>query len=178
MQTPKRHLQGSPTAPVNMAWYEKKARAMMDEVDMWLDHHDKGCPLMARIFSTGMNSKDMQFMLLIEKDGVYYVSVEHAEAGDMPYGKETETGLRPGMPLDAEKYREGGEKYLALALFLSATGYYITLRNDYKAPKPKPVETVKVQAYLKKEHVEKLDAECAKQDVSRAELIRRLIENM
>ena len=50
--------------------------------------------------------------------------------------------------------------------------------NERLHPTQKPVETVKIQAYLKKEHVEKLDAECAKQDVSRAELIRRLIENM
>lgn len=178
MKTPERHLKGSPTAPINMEWYEQKAKALMEDVDMWMDRHDKGCPLMSRIFSIGMTEKDLQFMLLIEKKGAYYASVEHAEAGETPYGKEDETGLRPGMPLDAEKYRENGEKYLALALLLSATGYYITLHDDYATPKPKPVETIKIQAYLKKEHVDKLDAECKKLGISRAEKIRRLIEAM
>lgn len=175
METPERHLKGSPTAPLEMSWYEEKAKAMMDEVDAWLEHHDKGCPLMARIFSFGMTKKDMQFMLLVEKDGVYYVSVEHAEAGDTPYGKETETGLRPGMPIDAEKYREHGENYLAFALFLSATGYYITLHPD-TATKPKPVETVKIQAYFKKDKVEELDAACKKLGLSRAAFIRKVVE--
>ncbi len=178
MKTPQRHLEGSPTAPINMEWYELKAKHMLEIVDGWLYHHDKGSPLMARIFSFGMTEKDLQFMLLIEKDGLYYVSVEHAEAGETPYGKETETGLRPGMPIDAEKYREGGEKYLALALFLSATGYYIHLHEDNK-PKEKPVQpTFKVQAYLSQEQLEKLDAECKKLQISRAAEIRRLVDSL
>ena len=177
MKTPQKYLEGSSTAPVTMEWYEKKARRMMEEVDAWMDHHDNGCPLMARIFSVGMSEKDLQFMLLIEKGGLYYVSVEHAEAGENPYGKEDETGMRPGMPIDAEKYREAGEKYLALALLLSATGYYIQLHKDTAKEKPSQA-TVKIQAYLKKEHVEKLDAECEKLGISRAEKIRRLIEAM
>ena len=178
MKTPERLLKGSPTAPINMEWYEQKARNIMEDVDMWMDHHDKGCPLMARIFSIGMNEKDLNFFLLVEKDGLYYASVDHAEAGETPYGKEDETGMRPGMPIDAEKYRQNGEKYLALALLLSATGYYISLHNDYTTKeKPAPV-TIKIQAYLKKEHVEKLDAECKKLGISRAEKIRQLIEAM
>ena len=176
MKTPERHLKGSPTAPLNMEWYEQKAKALMEHVDFWMDHHDKGCPLMARIFSIGMNEKDLNFFLLVEKDGIYYVSVEHAEAKDTPYGKEDETGLRPGMPIDAEKYRENGEKYLALALLLSAKGCFIHLHEDYKQ-KGKPVKaTFKVQAYLTKEQVEKLDAECKKLQISRAAEIRRLVD--
>ena len=176
MKTPERHLKGSPTAPLNMEWYEQKAKALMEHVDFWMDHHDKGCPLMARIFSIGMNEKDLNFFLLVEKDGLYYASVGHAEAGETPYGKEDETGLRPGMPLDAEKYRENGEKYLALALLLSAKGCFIHLHEDY-TQKGKPVQaTFKVQAYLTKEQIEKLDAECKKLQISRAAEIRRLVD--
>lgn len=134
MKTPERHLKGSPTAPINMERYEQKAKAMMEDVDFWMYHHDKGCPLMARIFSIGMNEKDLNFFLLVEKDGIYYVSVEHAEAKDTPYGKEDETSMRPGMPLDAEKYRQNGEKYLAPALLRSAKSFSLIL--------PSPINTL------------------------------------
>lgn len=178
MKTPKKYMEGTPFAPIDMAWYEEKAKGLLGEVDAWLEHHDKGCGLMARVFSTGMRSSDLQFLVLVEKDGLYYPCVEAAEKGEMAYGAEDETGLRPGMPIDAEKYREGGEKHLAFALCVSANGIYIHLREeDKKREKPVVVlENVKVQAYLTPEQVAKLDAECGRLQISRAAEIRRLVE--
>ena len=176
MKTPKKNLEGATFAPIDMAWYERKAKKMLDDVDAWLEHHEAGCKLMARIFSTGERDKDLQFFVLVEKNGVYYPCVEAANEEKSAYGTELETGLRPGMPINAGKYKQGGEKYLAFALCVSANGLYIHLHDEGKPAQKAVPETVKVQAYLTPEQVAKLDAECGRLQMIRAAEIRPLLE--
>ncbi len=156
--------------PVDMTFYRVRGKKIMEETDKWIEQkalHDVG----ARIFSWG-GGRSMRMVVLFERDGLYYTTLDGAiTRGLGKVGDEEQTGMRPGIMLDPEKYKQYGLDYVAYALMLSAAGYAPPTRKHAS------YET-KLQVYLSSRQFLKVCAEAARLGITRTAVVRRLIDQL
>lgn len=157
--------------PVDLSFYRERALPLQTEIDAWQAQQETE-GIAARVFSHG-RGRATKFIILYERERVYYTTLDAArKMGKLgKIGGITDTGMRPGVPLSAEKYRAAGLDYLAFAFLLSAAGYYPEGVRYHEEP-----PHIKIQTYVTGKQLLKLDAAAAAMGTTRTGVVRKLID--